>query len=143
MMPEGLSRFIERERVCVLSVQLSDDRGVHIAPMVYWCHLPTLQFYMSTSTTSEKLEWWRAQEPSTHAGISVGNQKKMPYLIQLRGMLEVVDYSKIDETILGHYMSIADVRDNPKLSKNTMIRFTPIWIRYSDWLSGEKHRIDL
>ena len=140
-LPHRFKQFLERETVCSLAVTLSTGE-VHIAPVLYWCDPATLEVYMSTAVSTEKMEWYRTGKRITQASIAIGQNKGLPYLLQMRGTIGIVGY---DDTKPTHaaFMKVAHKLDDPRDADNTMILFRPTWARYSDWKNSTQEVIAL
>ncbi len=74
------------------------------------------------------------------ASVVIGLAKKLPYLLQMRGTLELFDYQS-DPYIASQYLERASDLDNPRNVKNTMIVFKPQWARYNTWADHTMHTL--
>lgn len=140
-LPDQLSRFLSSETICCLAVPLPDG-GVHTTPLLYWMDVTTLNVYMATAKEFEKMWWYRNDESNSKASIVIGLAKKLPYLLQMRGTLEVFDYMS-DSYNASQYLKISSSLDNQRHSKNTMVVFKPNWAKYNSWKEHTTHTLSL
>ena len=131
VLPDQFKQFLAKETVCSLGVVLPSGE-VHGAPLLFWCDPTTLFVYMSTSKNTEKMTWKRQGYEIAKASIAIGVGKNQPYLLQMRGTIQVLDH-RTNERVYTEYMRVAHAKDNPDEADNTMIVFSPTWARYSDW----------
>lgn len=142
-MPSQLREFLLSEVLCCLAVSMPNG-GVHAAVLRFWCDITTLNLYMATSKTSEKM-WWLSQGKTfVQASVAIGLVHQMPYSLQMRGTLETFD-PKSDEHVTEEFSRIVSDLNDIHDPKNTMIVFRPDWARYTDRATKQKltYLIDL
>lgn len=141
MIPSELKEFLQTEVVCSLAVVMPHGE-VHVAALLFWCDIDTLNVYVSTSKHTEKM-WWHPEHKQVGAAVAIGLQKSLPYSVQMRGQLEVFD-SASNAIVAEHYTKIASELDDITKPDVVMLKFTPSWARYTDRASGYvTHQISL
>jgi general stress protein 26 len=139
--PVELKEFLESEVVCSLAVIMPHGE-VHVAALLFWCDTDTLTVYVSTSKHTEKM-WWHPEHKQVSAAVAIGLQKSLPYSVQMRGKLEIFDPTS-NTYIAENYKEIASELDDITKSDIVMLKFTPLWARYTDRAGGYiTHQISL
>ncbi len=122
--------LLTKERICVLSVVLSDG-SPHGAVVHYSETTDPLKLFIQTSPTV-KTKAIEEQGGSTKASVVIGLSEEEFVTLQMRGDVRIVS----DTTELEHIYTIHYAK-HPRAEKhkgpNTIfLEFTPTWWRYTD-----------
>ena len=132
--------FIKKERVCVLSVVLTDG-SPHLATLHYSSTVEPVKIFIQTSPTV-KTAAIKERGGEAKAAVVIGFDEQEFVTLQMRGYVRMVsDPKELGAIYKIHYVKYpkAEKRKGP----NTIfLEFTPAWWRYTDFKTHPETIID-
>ena len=124
--------FLGRNRVCVLSVLLSDASS-HSAALHYSQESDPFALYFSTDRESRKFEPL-SKVPVVQASVVVGWSEEEWITLQMSGDLAVIaDPAQIEVAKNVHYTKNPGSKKFEGIPTTVFLKFTPTWWRYTDF----------
>lgn len=133
-------KFIEKERVCVISVVLADG-SPHSAVVHYSYEPEPLRLFIQTYPTT-KVQAVSEQGGSAKAALVIGFDEKEFVTLQMRGFVRIVsDQKSLDHIYKVHYAKHPDT-EKYKGPSTVFFEFTPTWWRYSDFSADPEKTVE-
>jgi uncharacterized protein YhbP (UPF0306 family) len=130
MKPEILN-FIQKERVCSLSVIIADNTP-HSATVHYSSQADPLKFYIQTSDKTTKAKPFFNGRIG-NASIVIGQSEKDWVTFQMRGLVRMVTSpEELEKVYKIHYQKHPDA-EQYKGPHTVFLEFSPTWWRYTDF----------
>ena len=117
--------LLTKERVCALSVSLSDG-GCHGAAMHFSHQVEPLTIYIQTKNTSIK-----CRKLPTQASVVVGFSEETMQTLQMDGEIQLA--SNLEDIYKIHYVKNPTAEQYKNDPTTVFLAFTPAWWRYSDY----------
>lgn len=138
----ALARFLQTHPAATIAVSIDENGSVHTAPLLYWHSERPLSFYFVTDSRSEKCKLLNKRK-SLPAACVVGTERGTPFMLQMRGVLEVIE-DPSSRILDAYYAKRKNHTDDIQDKNSVCLRFTPTWARYTDYSEGyAKHMLNL
>jgi uncharacterized protein YhbP (UPF0306 family) len=139
-----LAKFLNDEIIAVISMPVDEQGTLHIATLHYSHNPEPLQFYFVTGRDTEKCTLLK-QKASVQAACVVGTTRGVPFTVQMRGELRIVEPKDRKEAVAAYQQKRHSRNDDLADGKNVLLEFTPSWARFTDFAEGWEahHFLDL
>lgn len=131
----SLGDFLTTTEAATLAVPIDQAGAVHAAGLLYWHTADPLRLYFVTSRRSTKCRLLQSQA-SVPCAVVVGTERGVPFTLQLRGRLAIIDHAQYPELVAGYYHKRGNHHDDLDNPDKCLLEFHPTWGRFTDYSKG-------
>lgn len=134
-----LVQFLETQKTATVGMPVSPD-DIHCATMVCWCRTEPgkpVAFFFVTSRDSEKCRLVK-QGSDVRGACNIGTVYGVNMTVQMRGLFAIVDPDQHAAELDAYYKKRGNMNDHISEPGNILLRFTPDWMRCTDYTDGRK-----